>query len=766
MEPLRHDDPPRLGPYVLLHRLDTEASAGPAAERRFLARTSDGHRTVLVTAPAPGVEPAAAARFLDEAELARTLGSETHRVPRLAPVVAVAAHGEPVPWYASPFVPGIPLPEALAVHGGPLPERTLRALGAALALCLDRLHATGNAHAGLSPRTVLVTADGARLTGLGALRATVPDGDGRRGIPGIPPEFVPPEQAAGAMPRPPGDVHALGAVLTYAGTGRTSRLSPDALPPTLAAAVRSCMAADPAHRPTASELLAGLVDEPGPAGPGQGSDPRSAAQATVLDPQTDRAERALRSGWLPRRIAVALAVQSSEALAARLPEGEQSPEEPDVPDAGPATTVAAHAQPHRPRRRGVLTGLAAATAGLAAGGAATWAATAEEPVGPTAAQRLAAGRRTRGRRPTGMPPNPRWHRRLRLSATPDTEPVIWSGRLAVVLGGTTALGVDLDSGDVRWKREVPAPNGPAELLDGGLALVPGDGLRALDVRTGKQRWATGKGSTTLLAADGDLVWYVDGDQHVVAYDGARGRSTWRVPVPAGTPARVRGHLLDDVLLLCSAAPAADGGRARSRVVALSRTSGKKQWARTYDGPWGDGEAGNSVIADDGSLVVADGGFLRGHDLKGRSPRPSWKLRTAKYDHPESPSLSGQHPSFGKPVPHKGTVYVTDGEFNVWAVDAATGKRKWQAWPGFTFENVSGVARTGLPLTRLTPSGRLVLCANPVEVDAFDAEVGNLLWRFTDLRPGARGSVRRRTVALTDEVAFVLCGSDAYLLPLS
>ncbi|MFG3253611.1 PQQ-binding-like beta-propeller repeat protein [Streptomyces sp. NPDC048172] len=764
MEPLRHDDPRRLGPYAPLFRLDSEASAVPAAERRFLAKSTDGHRTVVVTTPLPERE-ADAARFLAETERARGVGER--RIPRVERVtdVAPASGGGELPWYASPFAPGIPLPEVVAAHGGPLPERTVRALGAVLAECLDRLHTAGHAHAGLSPRAVLVTGDGARLTGFGAVRAAGPDGEARQHIPGLPAEFVPPEQAAGGHPRPPGDVYALGALLAYAATGRTGytertgRLSLDGLPAALAGTVGACLAADPADRPTAAELLTRLLDGRTPSGPGPGVGP-----ATVLDPDTDRAEDLLRPGWLPRGIAVALSVQASAVLGARIPEGERAPEEPEFPPSPPEapalSTTVASPPAHGTGRRGVLTGLAAGAAGLAVGGTATWAATGEEPVEPTAAQRLAAGRRSR-KRAEGMPPNPRWHRRLGLSAAPGTDPLIWDGGICVVLGKKSVLGLELATGDERWKREGLAATGPALLADGGLLLVPGDGLTALDARTGKPRWRTGKGRTNLLGTEGDTVWFAEGDRHIVACDVERGRRKWRVPLPSGTPADVQGHLLPDSLLLRSSSGSQDGGEGRTEVTALSRKSGEEEWARTYDGATGrDG----AVASWDGMLVVADGSHLRGYDLEGAGRRPRWSLRTAKRPEGTEP-LSGKRPSFGPPVLHKETVFVTDGGFDVWAVDVKKGERKWRAELGVSFENLGDVAKAGMPEARPAPDGRVLLSANPVEVEAFDAEVGTLLWRFTDLRPGARRSVHRRTVALTSELALVLSGNDAYTLPL-
>ncbi|MFF5783983.1 serine/threonine protein kinase, partial [Streptomyces sp. NPDC012693] len=66
-----------------------------------MARTEDGAQTVLLGAPLPGTD---AARFAAEAEAARYLLG-----PWIAPVTGVAGPGEP-PWYATPYLPALPLP--------------------------------------------------------------------------------------------------------------------------------------------------------------------------------------------------------------------------------------------------------------------------------------------------------------------------------------------------------------------------------------------------------------------------------------------------------------------------------------------------------------------------------------------------------------------------------------------------------------------------------------------------------------------------------
>ncbi|WP_030209977.1 protein kinase family protein [Streptomyces bikiniensis] len=290
-----------IGPYRLITRLDPPGSTAPC--RRFVARGRDG-RTVLLSTPLPGADPA---RFAAEAEAGRHVAG-----PWIAPVAEVsgplprAGAGPTLAWYATPYLPVLPLPVALSVHGGPLPEGVVRGLGCVLAETLAGVHAGGLAHAGVSPAAVLIAAGGPLLGCFGAVRAAGPDGEPRAGRPGIDPGALAPEQAAGGRPRPPGDVFALGAVLAYAATGHTVP-ERDELPPGLRPVVAACLARDPAERPTAAALAAAFAP------PVPGTSP-------------------LAPGWLPGRVVAALARQSAELLAAELP-----------PLPGQAATVPVHA---------------------------------------------------------------------------------------------------------------------------------------------------------------------------------------------------------------------------------------------------------------------------------------------------------------------------------------------------------------------------------------------------------------------------------------
>jgi eukaryotic-like serine/threonine-protein kinase len=218
-------------------------------------------------------------------------------------------------------VPALPLPTALALYGGPLPEHTVRALGACLAEALTVVHGQGLAHAGVSPGAVLLACDGPRLGCFGAVRAAAPDGEPRSKRRHSEAGSLPPEQVSGGRPQPLGDVYALGATLAYAATGHTA---PDRqqLPASLREMVMACMARDPASRPRVAELTAALTEPEGPPSSptgtvvGEGSAP-DAGEGFAPAP-----------GWLPGRLTAAIARQSADVLAAEIAATENAPPVP------------------------------------------------------------------------------------------------------------------------------------------------------------------------------------------------------------------------------------------------------------------------------------------------------------------------------------------------------------------------------------------------------------------------------------------------------
>lgn len=255
LEPLTDHDPHEAGPYHLRGRL-REGRAGTA----YLGRSPDGlFAEVTVVSDQVAWDPKVLALLSDGIDSARRL--RTAHVQRVRGADLRARR----PWFAGDFLPGPSLREAVETYG-PLPPAAVRSLAAGLADALDAIHAAGQVHRGLDPSTVVLTADGPTVIGLGIARALesatvtlprlVPDAVG----------YLPPEVARGYEPGSPADIFGLGAVLTYAatghgpfGTGASSELvrrmrqdEPDlaGVPDDLLEVVAACVRAGAGERPT------------------------------------------------------------------------------------------------------------------------------------------------------------------------------------------------------------------------------------------------------------------------------------------------------------------------------------------------------------------------------------------------------------------------------------------------------------------------------------------------------------------------------------
>ncbi|WP_329210605.1 serine/threonine-protein kinase [Streptomyces sp. NBC_01708] len=325
MEKLGSGDPQRIGTYRLLGRL---GSGGMG--QVFLAR-SDRGRTVALKLVRPELAELQhfRDRFRAEVQAARQVGGSW-----TAPVLDAGVDAA-VPWVATGYVagpslhhivsgrPGAPLADSGAY--GPLPERSVRILGAGLAGALQDIHRAGLIHRDLKPSNVLMTIDGPRVIDFGIARAldTVADGGLTRtgamiGSPG----FMSPEQVRGERVTTACDVFCLGAVLAYASTGRLpfgsaetgahalmyriAQEEPDltGVPVDLVELIRECLAKDPAARPSTDAVLERLGD-------------------------TDTAEP-----WLPGALIAQLGRHAVELLDAEDPEEPEAPAGPVAP--GPA----------------------------------------------------------------------------------------------------------------------------------------------------------------------------------------------------------------------------------------------------------------------------------------------------------------------------------------------------------------------------------------------------------------------------------------------
>ncbi|MFI6335448.1 bifunctional serine/threonine-protein kinase/ABC transporter substrate-binding protein [Streptomyces sp. NPDC050535] len=337
VQALKPGDPPSVGGYRLLGRL---GAGGMGVV--YLARSTGGALVALKVIRADfAADHGFRARFRREAEAA---GGLTGRW--LVPVTAAEPQARE-PWLATAFVPGPSLAEAVALHG-PLPYRTVRALGARLAEALTEVHAAGLVHRDVKPGNVLLALDGPRLIDFGIARSTgataLTASDVVIGSPG----YLSPEQARAQSGDigPSSDVFSLGCVLAYAATGRrpfgigtpaaiifrTVHEEPDldSAPWALVPLLSRCLAKDPEARPTAEAVRDALAGE----GHGEGE-------------------------WLPPALPRLIAERSSAVLA--------------MPDPGPATLMLPPQGPGLSRRRLLTLGSAAGVV-IAGGGVAAWAA--------------------------------------------------------------------------------------------------------------------------------------------------------------------------------------------------------------------------------------------------------------------------------------------------------------------------------------------------------------------------------------------------------
>ncbi|MEV5829190.1 PQQ-binding-like beta-propeller repeat protein [Spirillospora sp. NPDC052242] len=326
--PVKADDPGRVGRYRIVGRL------GQGGMGRVYLGLSPGGRAVAVKVVRDVLAEDAGfrRRFVREVQAAR-------RVAGLytAEVVDADPDGDP-PWLATRYVAGPSLDAAVAAHG-PWPERSVRALGAALAEGLESVHAAGVVHRDLKPSNVLLAADGPRLIDFGISLAAENTQLTETGTVLGTPGFMSPEQLRGGDVGPASDVFALGAVLAHAATGngpfgsgpahalhyRVVHEPPDlaALPSGLADVVGRCLAKEPGARPKVPELVAELGGGDGPLPEAVAADIGRAETAPILAPAEPEptAVDTVRPGGRPRglprgRLLVGAAVAAVLALVA------------------------------------------------------------------------------------------------------------------------------------------------------------------------------------------------------------------------------------------------------------------------------------------------------------------------------------------------------------------------------------------------------------------------------------------------------------------
>ncbi|MER6303080.1 serine/threonine-protein kinase [Kitasatospora sp. NPDC001539] len=305
---------------------------------RLLARIGEGGMGSVYLSRTRGNQPVALKvirrEFAGDAEFLRRFQQEVRAAQQvrgyhLVPVLDHDVSGAR-PWLASAYVPGLPLDEALAAYG-PLPVPVALQLVGCVARGLASVHAAGVVHRDLKPSNILLGANGPWVIDFGIARAAEATQLTRSGGFIGTPQFMSPEHGTGAEITPAADVFSLGLIAAVAATGRhpygsggmltvatqiaNTELRPPDLtgyPEELRPLLERMLAADPAARPTPTEL-AELCE-----------------RASGRAPQPGE-------GWLPAPLAAAVAEREREA--ARLLAAEPAPATEPAPAAGTGAGV-------------------------------------------------------------------------------------------------------------------------------------------------------------------------------------------------------------------------------------------------------------------------------------------------------------------------------------------------------------------------------------------------------------------------------------------
>jgi predicted Ser/Thr protein kinase len=287
--------PATLGPYRLLDRIG-EGGMGVV----YLARDAE-HRSVAIKVLRPAVagDPNARRRLAREVETMRLV-----RSPFVAEVIDTDVTGD-WPYIVTQYVPGRTLDEVVQEEG-PVQGAALARLACGLANALAAVHAAGVVHRDLKPGNVMMVhgqpvvidfgiaqaLDSTRLTMTGMFMGT--------------PGYLSPEVIEGQQSSRASDVHAWGATVAFAATGRPPfgsgsyetifyRIvngSPDltGVAGPMLPLLRAALGREPSRRPSAEQLgAAAAALDPSTlmssAAPGAGSEmaPAMTAAGTRMD---------------------------------------------------------------------------------------------------------------------------------------------------------------------------------------------------------------------------------------------------------------------------------------------------------------------------------------------------------------------------------------------------------------------------------------------------------------------------------------------------
>jgi eukaryotic-like serine/threonine-protein kinase len=264
VRPVRPTDPVQLGPY------------------RILGRLGEGGMGLVYLAESPGSRRVALKVIRDDLadeEFRRRFKSEVARARQVPPfctaeVIDADTEHDP-PYLVVEYVDG-PSLSAVVADKGPLTPANQQGLAVGVAVALTAIHGAGVIHRDLKPSNVLLAPGSPKVIDFGIARATAgTDFETRTNQMVGTVSYMAPERFDGKTVTPAADIFAWGALVAYAGTGRTPFAAdtpaatamrimtgqPDleGLSGPLREMVEWTLAKNPAERPEARDLLDHLL---------------------------------------------------------------------------------------------------------------------------------------------------------------------------------------------------------------------------------------------------------------------------------------------------------------------------------------------------------------------------------------------------------------------------------------------------------------------------------------------------------------------------
>lgn len=302
-EPLEPGDPRAFGGYRTLGRLgaggqgvvylaespDEPGEPGrPGESQHVVVKTLHGERIRDAKARERLGKEVAAARRVASFCTARVLDADLDAHP---------------PYVVSEYIEG-PTLLAQVADDRPLTDARLIRLAVGTATALTAIHQHGIVHRDFKPANIILGPDGPRVIDFGIAREEAADPSSTSGIVGTP-MYMAPEHFSSGSVGPPADVFAWASTMVYAATGQGPFTAPTVpaimhriltdtptagdLPEPLAGLVARCLNKDPDARPTARDILLGLLAADGDV-PANGPIYAAASQAAQMDPASDAAE--------------------------------------------------------------------------------------------------------------------------------------------------------------------------------------------------------------------------------------------------------------------------------------------------------------------------------------------------------------------------------------------------------------------------------------------------------------------------------------------